>query len=114
MTRNKRSCLQGIRPYLAGNRSPPRIHNPDMANYSKGYMVYLLEKYKADKNKAWPLIFFLHGSGDRGDNLLILAKASPFLYIREKGPLPAIIAAPLLTANSAYSVFPEEFMMDFG
>jgi predicted peptidase len=41
-------------------------------------------------SKTWPLIFFLHGAGDRGDNPFLLAKASPFMMIREKGPLPFI------------------------
>ena len=52
----------------------------------------------------------MHGYGDRGDNALLLAKASPFMYIREKGPLPFIIAAPLLTAFEGYSSFPEAYL----
>jgi predicted peptidase len=46
--------------------------------------------------------------GDRGDNLFLLPKASPFMMIREKGPLPFIIVAPLLNAN--HTSFPEEYM----
>jgi predicted peptidase len=71
-------------------------------------MVYLPDSYADDPQKEWPLIFFLHGSGDCGDNLQILANNSPFMYIRKSGPLPAIIAAPLLKAKN--SLFPEEFM----
>jgi predicted esterase len=97
--------------YLAGKQiTTHEFHNLAMAQYSKGYMLYLPEGYGADSKKTWPLIFFFHGSGDRGKNLLLLAKASPFMYIREKGPLQAIIAAPLLKKVDAYSVFPEEFM----
>jgi predicted esterase len=84
--------------------------NPEISLYSSGYMLYLPDGYRDDPQKKWPLIFFLHGAGDRGDNVLVLAKASPFMYICQNQPLQAIIAAPLLKANSAYSLFPEEFL----
>ncbi|OGO34410.1 MAG: hypothetical protein A2W35_09470 [Chloroflexi bacterium RBG_16_57_11] len=73
-------------------------------------MLYLPEGYADQPQKTWPLIFFLHGYGDRGDNLFLLAKASPFMFIREKGPLPFIIVAPLLSAYQGYSSFPEEYL----
>jgi predicted esterase len=82
--------------------------DPSMQQISKGYMVYLPDGYTDDSKKEWPLIFFLHGSGDCGDNIQILANNSPFMYIRKTGPLPAIIAAPLLEAKN--SLFPKEFM----
>ncbi len=82
----------------------------DLQRYGKGYMIYLPEGYEDKPGQTWPLIFFLHGYGDRGDNLFLLAKASPFMYIREKGSLPCIIVAPLLKAYDGFSSFPEEYM----
>jgi len=97
--------------YLENLRITPHpFADPALQPYGKGYLLYLPEGYKADPGKSWPLIFFLHGTGDRGDNLLLLAKASPFLYIRENGPLPFIIAAPLLSANPGYSSFPDAYL----
>jgi predicted esterase len=97
--------------YLASKRiTTAAYRNPDLAQFGKGYMLYLPEGYEANSTQTWPLIFFLHGSGDRGNNLLLLAKASPFMYIREKGPLPAIIVAPLLTDDKTYALFPEAYM----
>jgi predicted esterase len=81
-----------------------------LQTYGHGYMLYLPEGYETDTTKSWPLLFFLHGYGDRGSNLLVLAKASPFMYIREKGPLPFIIAAPLLTDQGGTYTFPNEYM----
>ena len=79
------------------NGSIPREYQTRyFRNYGKGYLLYLPEGYEANPKKTWPLMFFLHGYGDRGDNLFLLAKASPFMMIREKGPLPFIIVAPLL------------------
>ena len=78
--------------------------------YGQGYLLYLPEGYEANPKQTWPLIIFLHGSGDRGDNLFLLAKASPFMMIREKGPLPFIIVAPLLSTSQYYASFPENYM----
>ena len=79
-----------------------------LQGYGKGYLVYLPEGYEANPKKAWPLIFFLHGAGDRGDNVFLTAKASPFMFIREQEPLPFIIVAPLLSAG--YTSFPEAYL----
>jgi predicted esterase len=97
--------------YLGGKRIYSKTYqNNELQRYGAGYLLYLPEGYEDNPDKTWPLLFFLHGYGDRGDNILVLAKASPFMYIREKEPLPFIIAAPLLSAYQGYSSFPEEYM----
>jgi predicted esterase len=82
--------------------------NRNLQQYGKGFLLYLPDSYADSPAANWPLIFFLHGTGDRGDNVFLLAKASPFMKIREKGSLPVIIAAPLL--NSSFNYFPTEYM----
>jgi predicted esterase len=97
--------------YLAGKRITSQTYqNSALQHFGQGYMLYLPDGYENQPEKTWPLIFFLHGYGDRGDNVFVLAKASPFMYIREKGPLPFIIAAPLLNTFGGYSSFPEEYL----
>ena len=41
------------------------------------YLLSLPEGYGADAAKKWPLILFLHGAGERGTNLWIVAKHGP-------------------------------------
>jgi predicted esterase len=98
--------------YLAGKRIYPKEYRDKVFPlfYGKGYLLYLPEGYEADPKQTWPLIIFLHGSGDRGDNIFLLAKASPFMMIREKGPLPFIIIAPLLKNSPDYGSFPDNYM----
>ena len=97
--------------YLAGKRIYPKAYrNTDLQQYGQGYLLYLPEGYEDEPEKAWPLIFFLHGTGDRGDNVFLIAKASPFMMIREKGPLPCMIVAPLLNISAEYRSFPEAYM----
>ena len=95
--------------YLASKRITTHAYqNKDMLRFGQGYMLYLPEGYEDNPAQTWPLILFLHGVGDRGDNINLLAKASPFMMIREKGPLPFIIVAPLL--NSSQKMFPLEYL----
>ena len=95
--------------YLASKRiSAQTYQNKDLSKYGQGYMLYLPEGYEDNPDQTWPLIFFLHGAGDRGDKIYLLAKASPFMMIREKGPLPFIIVAPLL--KTSYNLFPLEYL----
>jgi predicted esterase len=97
--------------YLASKRIYPKEYrNSALQPFGQGYLLYLPEGYEAGPEQTWPLIFFLHGSGDRGDNLFLLAKASPFMMIREKGPLPFIIVAPLLNTSKDYASFPDDYM----
>jgi predicted peptidase len=51
------------------------------------YLIYLPEAYSG--RKQWPLVIFLHGSGERGSDLARIRK-SPVLRLR----LPAIVVVP--------------------
>lgn len=98
--------------YLAAKRIYPKEFKDDSLsrNFGAGFLLYLPEEYETRPDQSWPLIFFLHGSGDRGANVFLLAKASPLMMIREKGPLPFIIVAPLLKISGNYASFPEVYM----
>jgi hypothetical protein len=64
-----------------------------------GSLVYLPPDYEADPARRWPLILFLHGAGDRGDNGYVIAQNSPFRFVTAGRPLDSIIVAPLLAGG---------------
>jgi predicted peptidase len=72
------------------------------ADGSQGYR-YLLHLPKGDKNgkKKWPLLVFLHGSGERGDNLQKLKKHGPPKIAAHKG-LPFIVVSPQCPSGSRW------------
>ena len=39
------------------------------------YLLYLPKDY--DQKESWPVLLFLHGSGERGDNLDLVKKHGP-------------------------------------
>ena len=59
------------------------------------YLLYLPKNYAAKKGaNKWPLILFLHGAGERGTNLWLVAKHGPPKIVQEKPDLPFIVVSP--------------------
>jgi predicted peptidase len=81
---------------------------PALAAFGAGELVYLPPGYGDEPDRQWPLVLFFHGSGDRGDNGLVLAHNSPFRFITGGESLDAVAVAPLLSAD--YPSFPEAYL----
>jgi len=43
---------------------PDELHGPDLVEDQMRYLVWLPKGYGEDPDRLWPMIFFLHGSGD--------------------------------------------------
>jgi predicted peptidase len=56
------------------------------------YLLHLPKDY--DQKSAWPLILFLHGAGERGDDLALVAKHGPPKLIEEGKDFPFIVVSP--------------------
>lgn len=67
------------------------------------YYIYLPEGYASEPNK-WPLILFLHGMGERGDNLDSIRRNGPLRHIEDGASLPFIVLAPQCPADSWWDV----------
>ncbi len=57
------------------------------------YVLQFPDDYKKSKHD-WPLIIFLHGAGERGDDLSKLYIHGPLKYIENGNKLDAVILAP--------------------
>ncbi len=56
------------------------------------YLIYLPKDYAS--RPAWPLMLFLHGAGERGDNLEAVKKHGPAKLIAAGQEFPMIVVAP--------------------
>ena len=65
------------------------------------YLLSLPEGYDAAVTKRWPLILFLHGAGERGTNLWLVAKHGPPKIDLAKKEF--IIVSPLCPAGKIWS-----------
>ena len=73
------------------------------------YLVILPEGYQADKK--YPLLLFLHGSGERGDNLELVKTHGPFSKVKEL-KLPFIIVAPQCPSNKYWDTDMLDLLLD--
>ena len=53
------------------------------------YLLYLPKDY--EKQESWPLLLFLHGSGERGDDLELVKKHGPPKLIAAGKEFPFIV-----------------------
>ncbi|HHT73394.1 MAG TPA: prolyl oligopeptidase family serine peptidase [Firmicutes bacterium] len=75
---------------------------------SLDYLLYLPKDYDADPEKKWPLMLFLHGAGERGEDLELLKHHGPPRLLEEGKELPFIVASPQCPANSWWNLHVEE------
>ena len=58
------------------------------------YLLDLPEGYNAAAKKRWPLLLFLHGAGERGSDLKLVARHGPPKAVTQKKEFPFIIVSP--------------------
>jgi predicted peptidase len=68
---------------------------------SLNYLLYLPPDY--DAQESWPLILFLHGRGERGDDLELVKKYGLPAKLENGEHLPFIILAPQCPAGSYWT-----------
>lgn len=72
--------------------------------YGLGYLAYLPSTYTQDKAKQWPLVIFLHGSGERGSKVNLVRKNGLPFELDRKGDTPYILIAPQCPAEKRWEV----------
>lgn len=56
------------------------------------YLLYLPQDY--EQRESWPLLLFLHGAGERGDDLELVKKHGPPKRIAEGKDFPFVVVSP--------------------
>jgi predicted peptidase len=62
------------------------------------YLLFLPESY-GQKKQRWPLILFLHGAGERGDDLNLVKKHGPPKIVEQRKDFPFIVVSPQCPAG---------------
>jgi predicted peptidase len=65
-----------------------------------GYWLYLPAGYDVRSDAKWPLVLFLHGAGERGDNLDQVKRNGPPKLVDEGRAFPFILVSPQCPADS--------------
>lgn len=59
-----------------------------------GYLLHLPAGYDAKAEKRWPTILFLHGAGERGDDIEKVTVHGPPMIAKAKPDFPFIVISP--------------------
>lgn len=70
------------------------------------YALYLPADYE-QSNKTWPILIFLHGSGERGNDLKGISRHGPFKLAKEGQEFPFIMVAPQLDNDDYWGAYTE-------
>jgi predicted peptidase len=68
------------------------------------YLLYLPSGYDADSSQRWPLILFLHGSGERGSDLELVKLYGIPKNLEMGDDLPFIVVSPQCPADSHWTL----------
>ncbi|KAB2655236.1 MAG: phospholipase [Verrucomicrobia bacterium] len=63
------------------------------------YLLQLPKAYQSDSARRWPLVVFLHGSGQRGDDLAGVTLFGPPKLAKEGRDFPFVILSPQCARN---------------
>jgi predicted peptidase len=75
------------------------------------YLLYLPADYGRD-NRRWPLVLFLHGAGERGDNLDLVQKHGPPKRIAAGEEFPFIVVSPQCPKGSWWTPEATNILLD--
>jgi dienelactone hydrolase len=67
------------------------------------YLLYFPDAYGQDTLKKWPLLLFLHGSGERGDDLEKVKTHGPPKLIDQGKKFPFIVVSPQAPQGQGWS-----------
>jgi predicted peptidase len=76
------------------------------------YLLYLPEGYSKESDKKWPLILFLHGSGERGSDVSKVKVHGVPKIVEGKKDFPFIVVSPQCPENRWWEPFELNVLLD--
>src|SRR5882724_9638293 len=73
------------------------------ATYRANYLLFLPQEYGMRRGERWPLIVFLHGAGERGTNVRLVAKHGPPKIVKQRPDFPFMVLSPQCPADETWS-----------
>src|SRR5487761_1734967 len=61
---------------------------------TRRYLLYLPTDYDAGQDRRWPLVLFLHGSGERGDDVQLVTQQGLPKLVEEGENFPFLLVSP--------------------
>jgi predicted peptidase len=88
---------------IAATKAPPAPLPPEGVQTAQPataggypYLIFVPKGYGADSTQKWPLVIFLHGSGERGSDIEAIKKNGPPKVIAQHTGSPFLLVSPQL------------------
>lgn len=88
---------------LAAGQHPQSFEKPVMITLGMRFLLYLPKGYDQQDARKWPLIVFLHGSGERGDDIEKVKVHGPPKLVAAGQDFPFIIVSPQAPRNTIWN-----------
>lgn len=88
-----------MKSYPSAGQLLRKSFHSSLTNTEREYWLYLPREYEDDEAKKWPVILFLHGGGERGEDLELVLKHGPIMEVAKGRDLPFIIIAPQMPSR---------------
>ena len=69
-------------------------------NVTMDYLLYVPDDFESNPDKKWPMLVFLHGSGERGNDLEKVKVHGPPKLIAQGRPMPFVVLSPQCPSNT--------------
>lgn len=84
-------------------QQPERFARDVVKRLALNYLLYLPDAYAQDPTREWPLILFLHGSGERGDDLELVKRHGLPRIVEARPDFPFIVVSPQCPSQSNWT-----------
>jgi len=98
-------------PIMQTGQTSHSIEKPITKVVACNYLLFLPEGYN-DSNEEWPLILFLHGAGERGDDIEIVKLHGPPKLVEKDPAFPFIVVSPQCPKKERWSVEVLDVLLD--
>lgn len=76
------------------------------------YLLFLPKNYDAERTEGWPMMLFLHGAGERGDDLEKVKVHGPPKQVQTDSDFPFVLVSPQCPEGQAWDVAVLEGLLD--
>jgi predicted esterase len=76
------------------------------------FLTYLPDGYATDQKMKWPLILFLHGAGERGDDVNVVARTGLPQWLTSQSDFPFVVISPQCPQNESWNPYAVNDFLD--
>lgn len=88
---------------LVDGQHPQSFERSTQTGAQTRFLLYLPPGYQQSGKRKWPLIIFLHGSGERGDDLEKVKAHGPPALVEKQKDFSFIVASPQAPAGTNWN-----------